>query len=1455
MKKIATPKQTGQGGTDFENKAVAYFLAAMLSKTPPLASELGTISRIDFQVSGDGWLFDDALLTIDDKDVEKKIAISIKSNQQFNKNGCPKELNMLLWEQYLGHFSHVFRKGIDSMCLVEAPISATVSEDLNTILSQTRAQNPDDFHKRIYVPGYSSKAKQKLYESFQCPVDLKKTYSVKPSETANLLKHFLHVEMDFDRVGSVWELKALNLCRLLLNTKNAVDARSLYERLCRLSLQLAKVNGFLDIPTLINYIRGDFSLVGIPDYQSDWSKIRQHNIDKLSLISADLGNKVSIDRSACVQQITEKLRVKPICVIEGLSGAGKTVLAKEFAEDKSPVSKTVWLDIADFDGSVETNLQLQHSLQELIKYDYSNEAYLLIDGVERFYEEKQQQKLALLINTIVSENLSWRIIITCPTDSIDSLMNMLNQRRVKTEVIDSFQMPTVSDETVLQLVEEFPELASFLTDAGVRNILNNLKLLDKLLFNIKKLSSVSQIGGPGETHLIDFIWREEVENTQHGIQKSSFLKVAAEKQADQLLSGISVADFDPANISMADDLKKTGFIRTEQQKIYFTHDLYSDWARYQLLIAHNERLASFLNAKSLLSPLWMKAIRLFGVSLLEKDLSGERWNKAFTSFNSNSSQHIIIQNLLLESFFLSPNSYQILTKQKDLLFSDDGKLFKKLMKLFLISGTSANPEILKAAKQIGGLTETEASSYDRIPILPYWPDVLQFLHNNIDECLKLALFPVVNIAVIWLAKTPLDFICRKEAGDITLKAAEYIFSEQTKGAYVDDKITEPVYKGLLQGYDENEDAVGNLCLKICKRKAYDKGNDKSEVKERIVRAPSIMDRLPYPKRTAKQWDDGPFERVDNMFQKLCLETNSLYRLLFLNPLLGKEILLAVLIDEPNDRYLGANRHDDDYSIHNPIGWYPPFFLRGPFLNFLRMHPEEAIDFVIRIANFATDRWLENDREVHKTEQSITLYDNGNSQTFYGDFYVFGWHKDVGNAPHSLVSILMAFEEFLYEEIEKGNPIEKYVEYAIRRTRSLAIVGILITVAKLQPSLFLKELKDLLAVTHLYHWDSQMNSGYDSLSYGDLPKSWSSHIEQWKQKRHRLFPLKDVLINVFLFSSEFQALMTEIVPYWQQELEKIEATGAVDVFLLQMIPQFNMANYNVEDNGEWKFIEPKEITERLKVGRENSLATLHESQVSYKMDMMIEKNLPFDKAGAEYLWDRIQKWRHEIKPEHIQNDYVLGSPLTNILSSLSLFMNSKKGWITSHPEYLGWIKSFLEYLIDQRLENNESEDQHGTTFDWNVKLASMLPGLWKEDLKNKSYRKVVAGTLILFNDTTSSTFFSSASQHFKWDEPDFIKLQNMYLSYNNEKRQVFKNRYSQPDQVRPIQQKYIDAFATDTISAEYMVWPDIMDFHKARIRRLIKDSDEMFSAYRELLQYLVAIENIIGIELQQKLLLT
>ena len=439
--------------------------------------------------------------------------------------------------------------------------------------------------------------------------------------------------------------------------------------------------------------------------------------------------------------------------------------------------------------------------------------------------------------------------------------------------------------------------------------------------------------------------------------------------------------------------------------------------------------------------------------------------------------------------------------------------------------------------------------------------------------------------------------------------------------------------------------------------------------------------------------------------------------------------------------------------------------------------------------------------------------------YYGDSYVFAWHKDIGNAPHSLVSILMAFEQFLYEEIENGKGIEKYIEYAINHSHSLAIVGLLITVAKLRPSLFFKELKMLLPVYILYIWDFQTTFADGSLRKGDLPSSWREQAEAWLQRKHRSFPLKDTLIYYFLGNEKFQVLFADIIPYWTEELKKTQSEGATDIYLLQMIPQFKRENYvdNIIEGQKYlEYKEPKEVTDYLKDGREQSQAIVMNNQVSWKMGKMIEDKLPFNLAGAEYLWNKIQQWQTEIKPDYIKHDYVIGSPLTNIVASLSVLLNSENIWINEHSEYMVWMKLFIESLIDQWLKNSGPEYRYGTSFDWNVKLASLLPALWKKDIADKSYRKSVAGIMILFNETTTAAFLSAASKIFQWNDPEFVKVQNMFLLYNNERRDALKDSYPKLPEILPIQEKYIKAFAENTIIAEFMEWPESMDFHHGKV---------------------------------------
>ena len=1411
MPKIATPKETGHGGSEYESRVIAYFLANMLTKASAFSEQRGYISRVDFQVRADGWLFDDALLTINDEINTSRIAISIKSNQQFNNKGCSSELNRILWEQYLKHNTDIFNPDKDFLCIVQSSISQSVSKALNTLISQAKIQSTNDLHKRLNIPGYTSKLINTIYESMKCPDDLKYTYSVNDQETINLLRRFLHLEMDFENDSSLYESRSIDLCKSLLYNKTSSDGKKFFESLVSLVRRIAKLGGYQDIQSLLECVKRDFRLTGIPDYETDWKKLTDHSIQQLSLIQNKLGKEIKIDRHECIKEIDLKLSLKPICLIEGISGAGKTSLAKEIAEIKRTYSQIVWFDAADLDTSIEVDLHLKYDLAELFQFTHSINAYLFIDGAEKLFHERQQIKLALLISIALSSKC-WKIIITCPSENVNSLIRILNFRNVNTNMQDIFQMPTVTKEFILNVAIVYPQLSPFLIQLRLHSILNNLKLFDKLLFHIDKISQIES-QDITESELIDFIWEEEIENSSKGIQKSSFLKQIAEKQADKLLIGISLAEFEIANISPADDLKKEGIIQIQQQKIFFKHDLYAEWARYKLIESQSVQLVPFLSSKHLSSPFWSKAIRLYAISLLEKDTTGKNWKEAFNLFNGIQPNQIIIQNLFLEAFIFSSNSYFILNNQKDFLFENSGKFFKKLLNLFQNSATFANPNILDLAKKIGGFTETEASAHDRLPIIWYWPAVLNFIHENLNIALEYALIPVVTIATIWLEKIPADSILRKEAGLITLKAAQLIYNEKTKRRYVDSKIAEPVCKGLLAGFMENADAVSDLCLQICKRKKSEEEeneetNNLTSSNQPKSTSPKIMDMLSHSKHQMKQWEDGPFARVDSSFQKICLETNALIPLLASNLKLGKELLLALLINEPEERYIGMHDFDDDYEIHSPLGWYPPFFLRGPFLHFIRIHPEAGIDFIVRVINFATDRWIENEPSRNNDEKNISLNYNGTEKIFYSDFNVFGWVDSGVKLSHLLQSLLMVFEKFLVEESEKGTFLGNYVTQASNKTYSVAIIGILIKVGKIQPMLFLNELKYILPIYKFYKWDYRTNNYEGAFYIADLPKSWQEEAKKWNQKKRQILPLKDTLINLFLINENFKKTILEIAPLWQDELDRMKDKGNFDVYLFQMIPQFKRENYiKKEDNGNnyFEYVEPEEVSTTLKDGRELSLMNIQESNVSLKMEMMIDKELPFDLTGSTYLWGKIQQWANDVTQEHIDNEYIMGSPLTNALSSIGVLLHHEKIWEKQHPEYLDWIKAYFEKLIVMRLNKKSAFDHYGTDFDWNFQFASIVPKLWKKSTSDKSFRKMVAASLLLFNAHTVSSFFKETSKIFSFNSPEFIQVQNLFIQYNFERKSITNNYNTNPEKILALQKKYIKKFVNGNIPSQQMDW--------------------------------------------------
>jgi hypothetical protein len=62
---------------------------------------------------------------------------------------------------------------------------------------------------------------------------------------------------------------------------------------------------------------------------------------------------------------------------------------------------------------------------------------------------------------------------------------------------------------------------------------------------------------------------------------------------------------------------------------------------------------------------------------------------------------------------------------------------------------------------------------------------------------------------------------------------------------------------------------------------------------------------------------------------------------------------------------------------------------------------------------------------------------------------------------------MALEKWLYDEVEAGRSIAKWVQHIYDRAESLAFAGVLVALGMKYPGLFTKELQPLLGNSHLY----------------------------------------------------------------------------------------------------------------------------------------------------------------------------------------------------------------------------------------------------------------------------------------------------------------------------------------------------------------------------------------------------
>jgi len=559
-------KITSGGGYAFEDSVGAWLAAALLGGQAPLDAELGAPVRIDFQVSVDGWRLDDVLVTFRPADAEVRWAASVKSNAQFSSISAPADFVARCWEEIGGRSGSGFEPERDLVGLVSAPLTGTTHSDLQELVRLAREQDPVDLERRVQQPGYISQQRHKLWTSFQPTFDLSRPEnSSLTSSPAEVLRRLRPLQADLDFSPSQFEAQAVEWCRQAL--VDGDQAARLWKQLLTVVSPVRTAGGVLTYARLAQRLTG-FELAVLPRYEGDHRVLAEISARNLDGVVESLAGGLHVGRREQLGAVSEAAAADRFLALVGLSGVGKTALARAWARDR----EVLWLNAEDLPALVAPGAAgaLRHPLLEVLSA-WPRRAWLIIDGLDRAFAEPALRGAATLIRAL--------------RDSSDAPFGALVtvQQQEWPRVSDAFaaanagvawkQVPVTGfgDAELDTVYEAFPNLRAVAVRSRLGSVLRNAKVLDVVT---RRLESGARLdAGVALADEASFAtWFVEHLAARSGPQRISRVRAllaVAEQQADLLQTATALLDVPDASADQLDALHRDGIWVVNDGKVSF----------------------------------------------------------------------------------------------------------------------------------------------------------------------------------------------------------------------------------------------------------------------------------------------------------------------------------------------------------------------------------------------------------------------------------------------------------------------------------------------------------------------------------------------------------------------------------------------------------------------------------------------------------------------------------------------------------------------------------------------------------------------------------------------------------------------------------------------------------------------------------------------------------------------
>ncbi|MTJ15330.1 hypothetical protein FJR11_22740 [Anabaena sp. UHCC 0187] len=320
-----------------------------------------------------------------------------------------------------------------------------------------------------------------------------------------------------------------------------------------------------------------------------------------------------------------------------------------------------------------------------------------------------------------------------------------------------------------------------------------------------------------------------------------------------------------------------------------------------------------------------------------------------------------------------------------------------------------------------------------------------------------------------------------------------------------------------------------------------------------------------------------------------------------------DFVISVLIQKPVKpknhphipRRITSSLEDRNFGINDILNFIPPAPIQGPFFFLLLNHEDEGLRLVHALTNAASEKWrkYKQRQEIDQpklTPLPVTINLPSGYREFWGDTQVYCWFRGTTDGPYTVISALMALEEWMERQIEAGRDVEALFEKVLSGSNSVAVLGICLSMALAYPEKCLKVALPITICAHIWEMDIKRLLGDRRNSLTSLKawefdnrNDWLYEILERRNKRpQRSLDVRHLAMYYVLSSDDFLRVeferavnkFTENLPFRYQE-QKSDPNALAD--LRETMENYQVfgriENYRQQQVGKYRgiYVEPPE----------------------------------------------------------------------------------------------------------------------------------------------------------------------------------------------------------------------------------------------------------------------------------------